>query len=351
MRCPTLTDLPPPPAGKRGWPWTEAFPMQPDRALSAKPGHDTAEWPRITIVTPSYNQGEFLEETIRSVLLQGYPNLEYIVVDGGSSDRSVEIIRKYEKHLAWWVSEKDRGQSHALNKGFARATGEIYAYLNSDDLYEPGALRACAEAFRGGQQWIAGRVGFFQEGLGSWPVPMQMESSFAVWFWTCPISQPGCFWAAELHRRAGPFREDLHYFFDYELWLRFRFIAQVRPLMLAQPLAIYRLHAQSKSVADNPAFAREGKPIREHYQQYLTHAQRLWLWLVRRHRKARMQGAQAVSLLKERKLRAALKKLAAAWLTWPLLVIDRGILLALKELLGPKPKGAVYPTVFPEWDD
>ena len=90
---------------------------------------DGSAWPRISIVTPSYNQGQFIEETIRSILLQGYPDLEYIIIDGGSTDQSVEIIRKYEPWLTYWVSEKDRGQSHAINKGFERASGEIRGYI------------------------------------------------------------------------------------------------------------------------------------------------------------------------------------------------------------------------------
>lgn len=106
-----------------------------------------SDWPRITIVTPSLNQGQFIEETIRSVLLQGYPNLEYIIIDGGSTDGSVDIIRKYERWLAYWVSEPDNGQAHAINKGFQRATGDIGAYLNSDDYYQPGALAHVARTF------------------------------------------------------------------------------------------------------------------------------------------------------------------------------------------------------------
>src|SRR5215831_18533986 len=107
--------------------------------------------PRISIVTPSYNQGRFIEETIQSVLSQDYPNLEYIIIDGGSKDQSVDIIRKYEKRLAYWVSEKDSGAADAIAKGFRRATGDIMAYLNSDDLYSPETLRAVAEVFQAGR--------------------------------------------------------------------------------------------------------------------------------------------------------------------------------------------------------
>ena len=106
-----------------------------------------SQYPRITIITPSYNQGQFIEETIQSVLNQGYPNLEYIIIDGGSTDQTVEIIKRYAAQIAYWVSEPDRGQTHAINKGLAQATGEILAYLNSDDYYLPGALHAVAKYF------------------------------------------------------------------------------------------------------------------------------------------------------------------------------------------------------------
>src|SRR5262245_11264512 len=131
MRCPQLSELPPPPANKKGWPWTEECAQLPDRMP------DGSEWPRISIVTPSYNQGAFLEETLRSVLLQGYPNLEYVVIDGGSRDCSVDVIKKYERWIRYWVSEPDRGQSHAINKGFEKTNGDILAYINSDDAYLP----------------------------------------------------------------------------------------------------------------------------------------------------------------------------------------------------------------------
>jgi glycosyltransferase involved in cell wall biosynthesis len=134
MRVVTTSDLPPPASNKTDWPWTQ------EPTKCSETDYDLNPWPKITIVTPSFNQGRFIEETIRSVLLQGYPNLEYIIIDGGSTDDSIDIIKKYEKWLSYWVSEKDEGQAHAINKGIDMATGQWFNWINSDDMLLPNAL-------------------------------------------------------------------------------------------------------------------------------------------------------------------------------------------------------------------
>jgi glycosyltransferase involved in cell wall biosynthesis len=309
-------------------------------------------WPKITIVTPSYNQGQFIEETIRSVLLQGYPDLEYIIIDGCSNDNSVEIIKKYEPWLAYWISEKDRGQAHAINKGFARASGNIYAYLNSDDVYEPGALYRCALSFIQGHQWVVGWVRCYQEGIGYWPFPRLPSKSFAKWFLSCPIPQAGCFWSAELHREMGQFREDLNHVIDYEFWLRFRFIKNIKPFLIDLPIAMYRIHPNSKTVAKSSQFTREFNVIREQYKRRLTLIQRSWLWVARRHRRSRIQAKKAISFVKKREFQVAGRHLILAFMTWPLLIIDlHGIFLTLKELSQRKQNEPVVPELWPEWDE
>ena len=261
MACPTrgdhkqlmtsaiLSDLPPPPPGKTGWPWTVETRPLPD----ARP--DGTAWPRISIVTPSYNQGQFIEETIRSVLLQGYPNLEYIIIDGGSTDDSVEIIRKYERHLAYWVSEKDRGQSHAINKGLSNITGEIWAYINSDDVYTKGTFARVAEVFGStSADWVTGDAAYVTED-GRY---VRMLKCQEVWdladiFETLVVApvqvsvQPSNFMSRRLLLEREPFDETLHYCMDMDLQLRL-LLSGFKPNVLKDVLCHARLHEASKTV-------------------------------------------------------------------------------------------------------
>jgi glycosyltransferase involved in cell wall biosynthesis len=202
-----------------GWPWTTTAKHQ----VKIK----EACWPKISIVTPSYNQGKYLEKTIRSVLLQNYPNLEFIIIDGGSTDNSVDIIKKYERSLTYWVSEKDRGQSHAINKGFERTTGELYCWLNSDDFLAEGALFKIVEQYSGdemigaiyGQGHIVDERMFF---LRDTSLVFPTEQNLFYWFEEggAEFMQPSCFITRIAWEKCGPLSEDLHFAMDLDLWLK-----------------------------------------------------------------------------------------------------------------------------------
>jgi glycosyltransferase involved in cell wall biosynthesis len=182
------------------------------------------DWPKISIVIPSYNQGRFIEATLRSLVDQQYPNLELIIIDGGSKDESVEIIRRYADHITYWVSEPDRGQIDALIKGFGHATGEIEGWLCSDDLHEPWTLREVAQFFR---QHPAAQVVY---GDSAWidtegrPIRPKREHAFNRFIWTYDynfIPQPSTFWRRELYRQVGGVNPKVRVAVDAELWIRF----------------------------------------------------------------------------------------------------------------------------------
>jgi glycosyltransferase involved in cell wall biosynthesis len=190
------------------------------------PSSSEVAWPKISIVTPSFNQGPYLEKSIRSVLLQGYPNLEYIVIDGGSTDNSVEIIKKYEFWIDFWVSEKDRGQSHAINKGFKRATGDLLGWLNSDDYLTPGALFNVANKYINDQSVGA----IFGQGhivdlsgkiVHKTRVPEVNSENLFDWFaGGAEFMQPSCLFTRQAWLECGPLVEDLHYAMDLDLWIK-----------------------------------------------------------------------------------------------------------------------------------
>jgi len=220
--------LPPPPAGKTGWPWTATE----DWAFEVGEEQEQSNLPTIGIVTPSFNQGEFLEETIRSVLLQGYPNLEYVVIDGGSTDDSLAIIRKYSDFLTFWRSEPDGGQSAAINYGHQKLSGEVACWLNSDDYFHPNALFALAEAYRHNPDavvWVGACSLVERDGhLIENAVPeVGSASKFANWgraaytegecAW---VPQPSCFYRREDFLNIGGLNEDLYFTLDVDLWIK-----------------------------------------------------------------------------------------------------------------------------------
>ena len=247
MHCPNLSDLPSPPRGRKGWPWTEKTAPLPDTMSDGQP------WPRVTIVTPSYNQAQFVEEAIRSVLLQCYPNLEYTVIDGGSTDGSVEIIKKYEKWLTYWVSEPDRGQSHAINKGFEKASGVIYGWLNSDDYLLKDALKSVARAYLASPEsgaWCGSSLYVDVNGKKTGvrePPPHLDAETIAAWNENS-FAQPATFFSRRAWQQCAPLDENLQYGMDLDLWIR---IAQKFAFeKMGEVLATERLHKDCKTEKD-----------------------------------------------------------------------------------------------------
>jgi len=219
----------------------------------------------VSIITPSYNQAPYLEETIKSVLAQDYPRIEYAIVDGGSTDGTLELIKKYENKLAWWVSEKDKGQTDAINKGFARAKGEILAWLNSDDTYEPGAISAAVKYLQEHPEvgMVYGDCNFIDEsGRVIGKVNSAQTSYRLLRQGYAHIPQQTMFFRTELWRQVGPLDPSFYFAMDYDLWTRLAARTEIK--YVPQTWANFRLHTSGKTIlADDRCWP---EMLRVHYR-------------------------------------------------------------------------------------
>jgi glycosyltransferase involved in cell wall biosynthesis len=253
----SLSGFPLPTAEKKRWPLESP---EKDDGLAPK-----LNWPKMSIITPSFNQGHFIEETIRSVILQNYPNLEFIIIDGGSTDDTISIIRRYEKWVSYWVSEPDRGQSQAINRGLALATGEWVAWLNADDVYLPGAFFTVANTASNKNEsitWIVGttihtnseliETGRFVPSLYTAP---GRDSHYKQSGWidfVCTkrsgiaLPQASSFWKRSIIIEAGGIDESLNYAMDHELYGRLAYHGY-HPILLEDALACFRKQPEQKS--------------------------------------------------------------------------------------------------------
>jgi glycosyltransferase involved in cell wall biosynthesis len=261
------------------WPWNFPKLSVPELMPSGR------TWPKISIVTVTYNQADYLEETIRSVLCQNYPNLEYIVIDGGSTDHTLSVIKRYEHELSYWISEPDRGQANALNKGFAQSTGEILAWLNSDDRYLSRTLYHVALAYDaynsdmvvGGCLIVRGRnpepVAYHHTRLPyAELVDLPLNKLLDLdkhWQGGFFFYQPEVFWSRSIWERSGAHvNEDLYYSMDYELWVRMA-VAGANVFHIPEPLTLFRVHESQKTFGDDLPFLKELRELNKQLKKEL----------------------------------------------------------------------------------
>lgn len=253
MQCPSLDELPRAPLNKEGWPWTEE-----SKNIDEEPTK-YPDFPSISIITPNLNQAKYLEETIRSVLLQGYPCLEYIIIDGGSTDGSLEIIKKYEKWLTYWASESDTGQSNALNKGFRQATGTIVAWLNSDDIYEIDSICKVAILFAtltdtdiiyGDGEYVDEECHFIDIGKSKC-----LENTDVTQFIPNQIFQPSLFFKRKILDQVGFLDESLHFAMDVDFWIRA--FSNRKTFYTENTLSKFKLHQSGKTTSASLRFLLE----------------------------------------------------------------------------------------------
>jgi glycosyltransferase involved in cell wall biosynthesis len=229
-------------------------------------------WPKITIVTPSFNQGRFLEQTILSVLNQNYPNLEYIIMDGGSSDGSVEIIRKYEQYLSYWSSGPDRGQSAAVEAGFRRATGEVFAWINSDDVYPPSVLHNVGEIMQRERQVDVCYGNMHILDAEGQIVAERRLIDYPAWllklgsrYGGLGVYQPASFWRRSLYEAVGGLNPGLFFCMDNDLFIRF-VLCDGKFKFVRAPLYGFRIHPDSKTGMRKNVADEEFKTLIDKYQ-------------------------------------------------------------------------------------
>tara|TARA_B100001248_G_scaffold257894_1_gene241157 strand:- start:1827 stop:2756 length:930 start_codon:yes stop_codon:yes gene_type:complete len=228
---------------KTAWPWVSK--------IAQKPYKNIIELPKISITTPSFNQGEFIEETFRSVLLQNYPDLEYIIVDGGSKDNTSEIINFYSNYFAFHVIENDNGQSQAINKGLEKSNGTIFGWLNSDDILEQNSLFEIADYFTKNPDCdvLVGACGYLDKDsipFDHKKAPKNIDLKEILYRFKA-LPQPSVYWRGVLNKKLGYLKENLHYAMDTELFLRF-FLGGARFHFLPEKVIAYeRLHVGQKS--------------------------------------------------------------------------------------------------------
>ena len=228
---------------------------------------------KFSIIVPSYNQGSFISQTIDSILNQSYKNVEILVIDGGSTDSTVEILKKYGEKI-FWLSERDRGQTHAINKGLALAKGNIITFINSDDYYLEGALEKVVRQFQLKVEnfWLTGDCIIVNEQGKRIQIMITKYKSFFRKFLSFnlltvlnPINQPSTFFRRELIRKLQGFREDLHYTMDYEFWLRA--IKIQKPIVVNDKLSAFRIHKNSKGGSQYKQQFKEELGIAKQYQK------------------------------------------------------------------------------------
>jgi hypothetical protein len=258
---PALANLPAPPPGKTGWPWTEASPRLENESAGLR------DLPAVAIVTPSYQQAEFLEEAIRSVLLQGYPKLSYAIMDGGSTDGSLAIIEKYAQWLDAWVSEADGGQAQAIDNGFQRIPGEVLGWLNSDDVFAPGAVWRAVEEFGQHPEAVlvygnADEISRDGAQLGPATHARQADRQYLIQVANA-VPQPSAYFQRRAYEAAGKLDHSLNWALDYDLWIR---LADLGPIVyIPEILSQMRIYPQAKTSGGAPAMFDEFRVVGERY--------------------------------------------------------------------------------------